>query len=205
MNVLGGEAAARRRWNGTEEQPDLEGAQLALLDVDVHAQGAGPCQDDERYTTEKDLEWCRRIAEVEAFTLDVAACEAAHCAPRWFGIESNGLLQLWSGDVWCNPPFSTIEPWLEKAWSEWRVRELRELRSISMLLPATRTEQPWWQRFVEPYRDSGRALSVHFLPGRPRFKRPGSGPLSSPPFGCALLVWRARAEAAHAVPTSIRR
>jgi hypothetical protein len=201
MNVPGGAAAARRRWNGTAAQVRLEVAQLRLLDVDDGEQGAGPCGDDERYTSEKDLEWCRRIAGVDAFTLDVAACEAAHCAPLWFGIETNGLLQLWHGDVWCNPPYSSIELWTEKAWSEWRAGRVR---SISMLLPATRTEQPWWQRFVEPYRDQGRVLSTHNLPGRPRFRRPGSAELGAPPFGCVLLVWRARADSAHAMPPAIR-
>lgn len=204
MNVPGGAERARRRWNGTEHQPDVDERQLVLLAVDATEQGAGRCEDDERYTSEKDLEWCRRIAEVEAFTLDVAACEAAHCAPEWFGIETNGLLQMWSGNVWCNPPFSSIDAWVEKAWSEWRAREARGLRSISMLLPATRTEQPWWQRLVERYRDRGGALSVHFLPGRPRFRRPGSAELGAPPFGCVLLVWRARAGAALDVPTAIR-
>lgn len=198
--------AARRRWNGTAQQRGVDEGQLELLTVEAGELGAGPCEDDERYTSEKDLEWCRRLAGVEAFTLDVAACEAAHCAPRWYGIKSNGLLQPWSGDVWCNPPYSELEPWLVKAWAEWRRREARELRSIAMLLPATRTEQPWWHQYVEPYRDGrGRALTVHFLPGRPRFRRPGSGPLSSPPFGCCLLVWRARAESAQGVPSAISR
>ena len=62
-----------------------------------------------------------------------------------------------------------------------------------MLLPANRPEQPWWQTWVEPYRDRpGSPLTVRFLPGRLRFIKPGATeikPNERPPFGCCLLIW----------------
>lgn len=62
-----------------------------------------------------------------------------------------------------------------------------------MLLPATRTEQGWWQAMVEPFRDrAGSPLTTEFLSGRMHFFRPGQtavGPGERPPFGCVLLVW----------------
>jgi len=123
------------------------------------------------------------------FTLDVAA--AAHntrCA-RYFDADSDGLRQSWAGElVWCNPPYSSIEPWVRKAW-----QEAPGTRGIVMLLPANRTEQRWWQRLVEPLRDRpGSGLTVEFLPGRMRFLRPGQeeiGPNERPPFGCCLLIF----------------
>ncbi len=133
-------------------------------------------------------EFAKIADEFGPFTLDVAA--AAHntkCA-RYFTVNDNGLDQSWSGErVWCNPPYSDIAAWVIKAWTEYE-----ETRGITMLLPANRCEQRWWQDHVEPYRDRGGPLSVRFLPGRMRFIRPDwtPGPKGDrPPFGCCLLVW----------------
>lgn len=147
---------------------------------------------DERYTTRETLDWCARRAGVDGFDLDVAACAEASCAPRYFDKAQNGLLQPWFGRVWCNPPYSDLAPWVTKAWAELNANRVD---LVAMLIPATRTEQAWWQRDVEPYRD-GRAagrLSTHFLPGRTAFARPGSGGVgqAGAPFGCVLLVFRA--------------
>ena len=52
------------------------------------------------------------------FTLDVAANHYNAKCPRYFTIEDDGLAQSWAGErVWCNPPFSNIEPWVRKAWA----------------------------------------------------------------------------------------
>lgn len=130
------------------------------------------------------------------FTIDVAA--AAHntkCA-RYYTREQDGTAQDWSGErVWCNPPYSDIAPWVRKAWSCWA-----STSGITMLLPANRTEQQWWQLLVEPFRDRPTSpLSAEFLPGRMRFLKPGQtavGPNNRPPFGCVLLVWTPHVDAA---------
>lgn len=156
---------------------------------------------DERYTTRETLAWCAARAGVNRFDLDVAACSESHWASLWYGKRENGLHKPWFGDVWCNPPYSDLAPWVTKAWAECAVAVGPEgpslLSSIAMLIPATRTEQGWWQRDVEPHRDGGElrhglALRTHFLPGRTAFARPGSGDAgqSGAPFGCVLLVWR---------------
>lgn len=54
--------------------------------------------------------------------------------------------------------------------AEWNARP--RIGLIAMLIPATRTEQPLWQKHVEPYRDDNGVGQ--------------SGAL----FGCVLLVWR---------------
>lgn len=125
------------------------------------------------------------------FTIDVAA--SAHNArlPRYYTREQDGLRQSWAGEsVWCNPPYSGIEPWVAKSWLEHPAT-----RGIVMILPANRTEQAWWQTYVEPFRDRpGSPLTVEFLPGRIRFLARGRstiGPNERPPFGCCLLIWRA--------------
>lgn len=133
------------------------------------------------------------------FTLDVAASHANAKCERYLTKDDaplDGLGQTWAGErVWCNPPYSNIRPWLEKAWCIPR-QEAAEL--IVMLLPANRTEQGWWQELVEPFRDRDswladpHRLRTEFLLGRRRFVMPGNTriePNERPPFGCVLLIW----------------
>jgi len=125
------------------------------------------------------------------FDLDVAAAPHNAKCERYYTLDDDGLTQPWDAErVWCNPPYSNIGAWVEKAWDEWKLRPYD--LCIVMLLPANRTEQRWWQVWVEPWRDHGGPLTVEFLPGRMRFDRPGAviGPKGDrPPFGCCLLIW----------------
>lgn len=126
------------------------------------------------------------------FTLDVAASQHNAKCVRFVTKQQDGLSVPWSGErVWCNPPYSRIPAWVEKAWSEWRSGNPPSC--IVMLLPANRTEQAWWQDFVEVFRDrSDSTLQTEFLRDRIRFVRDGAkgiGPNERPPFGCVLLIW----------------
>jgi phage N-6-adenine-methyltransferase len=126
------------------------------------------------------------------FTLDVAAAHHNAKCPTYYTAWDDGLEMPWYGRVWCNPPYSDLGAWVRKAWAEWSGCE-----TIVMLVPANRTEQKWWQEWVEPQRLAGN-LQVEFLPGRMRFDRPNSviGPKGDrPPFGCALLIWQKGVEA----------
>ncbi len=125
------------------------------------------------------------------FALDVAATRENAKCDCWYTKKRDGLRSAWFGRVWCNPPFSDIRAWVEKAWQEWESAHRPEL--IVMLLPANRTEQAWWQDLVEPRRDRGDDLTVEFLPGRLRFV-PGvkTEKGDRPPFGCCLLIWSQR-------------
>lgn len=137
-----------------------------------------------------------------AFTLDSAASDANALLPRYFTRDRDGLAQSWGAErVWCNPPYSSIAPWVEKAWIE-MIDGTCEL--VVMLLPANRCEQAWWQTHVEPYRDGapfhGVALRSRFLAGRMRFVMPADYQWGTsrkkgdrPPFGCVLLTWKRNA------------
>ena len=116
------------------------------------------------------------------FTLDVAAnADNAKCE-RYFTKEDDGLIQPWAGEVvWCNPPYSELRAWVAKASAETSA-------TVVMLLPANRTEQPWWQEYVEPFRDGLGRLETRFLAGRQKFYGSGSG--GSAPFGSVVLIWR---------------
>lgn len=117
------------------------------------------------------------------------AAPASMLIGRWWDKETNGLTQSWDGErVWCNPPYSNVAPWVEKAWAS--------LALVVMLIPANRTEQPWWQEMIEPHRDRSRSiLRTQFLASRTRFlQRQVDGSvklMGSPPFACVLLTWQA--------------
>lgn len=148
----------------------------------------GPRNDVDDRTTNPEL-----FAQLNArfgFTLDVAASERNARCRRFLTIDEDGLAQPWTEEVvWCNPPYSSIRPWVMKAWLE-----SSRASTIVLLVPSNRTEQGWWQDLVEPYRDRpGSTLRVEFLRGRLRFIRPGAdevGPNERPPFGCCLLIWQ---------------
>lgn len=164
-----------------------------------------PAEDpDRRYTTPETMALCMKLAGVTEWDLDVAADEESHWAPKWFGIAQDGLIQSWLYPVnhfgpwriWCNPPFSDIAPWLERAWRFYGAMKFKPNFTMAMLLPANRTEQPWWQEYVEQWRDGRHPDLVphtHFLPTRVRYGHPGNPKgirAGSPPFASVLLVWR---------------
>lgn len=168
-----------------------------------------------------------RFAELSAavggFTLDVCATPQNAKCRRFYALDGfhdadvdaapfptaslDGLTGSWRDErCWCNPPFSTIGDWVEKAW------RAADAELVVMLVPATRTEQPWWHRWIEQWRD-GRGgypqelrqhgfappdwrLTTHFLASRWHFLKDGkpildpkTGRRSSPKFGCCLLIW----------------
>lgn len=122
------------------------------------------------------------------FTLDVAATWRNSRCDSYYDLEmgEDGLEMDWKGDVWCNPPYSEIGKWVTKAWQE---SSFKHNRTITMLLPANKTEQPWWQELVEPYRSGEQPktvfseflaktdFKVHFLPGRRKFHDPEGKPI----------------------------
>lgn len=161
-----------------------------------------PQQTAKRGATERDNlgtdpELFAKLDSRFGFNLDVCATPQNAKCDVFFTLEDDGLAQPWVGRIWCNPPYSQIGAWVQKAWAEWERRGSFPAPItadvIVMLLPANRPEQKWWQDMVEPYRDRwGSPLRTEFLRGRPRFVLPGAeeiGPNERPPFGCVLLVW----------------
>jgi phage N-6-adenine-methyltransferase len=156
-----------------------QGARMMFPEVRLYPED----EPNERYTPRSLFE---PLHKEFRFTLDVCAtAESAKC-PRYFTKEQDGLTAPWIAErVWCNPPFSDIEPWVMRAWSA-------HAELVVMLVPATRTDQPWWQEQIEPWRDNGEGLTTRFLPGRIRFGFPGNPEgvgVGSPMFGCVLLIW----------------
>lgn len=128
------------------------------------------------------------------FTVDVASCAEAAKVPRYYDIQSDGLAQSWSGErVFLNPPYSDIEPWVAAADREVR---FNDCSLVVALLPANKTEQGWWQEYVERFRDGRRPLfgvtvETRFLRKRIAFGKPGNPKgTGSGTFASVLVVWR---------------
>lgn len=135
-------------------------------------------------------EWFAEMHARFRFTVDAAASAENHKLQRYFDLRTNGLEQPWAGErVWCNPPFSNLGAWAQKAWKEIAVTPL-----IVLLVPANRTEQRWWQDDIEPFRDRpGSPLRVEFIRHRRRFIAAGNAEVQRnerPPFGVCLLIWQ---------------
>lgn len=108
------------------------------------------------------------------FTVDAAADARNRLLPRHF---PDGLRAPWAGErVWCNPPYSYIDPWVEKA---------AEADVACLLLPA-RTDRPWfnliWDRQEQRPAEGWR---VEFPEGRVRFE----GAAGDPNWSSMVCVW----------------
>ncbi len=105
---------------------------------------------------------------------------------RRTGLEIN-----WTGHrIFLNPPFSGLRPWVEKAWDD-------PADIVCLLLPNNRSEQPFFQQLIEPYRDrGGSVLTTRNLPKRRPFLHMGQGignrTSKNPPFGLVVVIWDRR-------------
>lgn len=144
---------------------------------------------DERITPPEIYE---PLHALHGFTLDAAANFQNSKCLKFFDRHIDGLEQSWAGEtVWCNPPYSACAAWVEKAYMSVR----SGCPKVVMLLPSNRTEQKWWQGYIEPGRLRGE-IEVRFLPGRPRFGWPAGRVVppkgDRPPFGLVVVVFTAR-------------
>lgn len=108
------------------------------------------------------------------FTVDAAASYENSKGEKFWDKEKNGLAQDWSVErVWCNPPYSDIAPWVEKA---------KEANLACLLLPV-RTDRDWfaectkWATFIDFYR--GR---IQFVPAHPKIRQTQN-------YEYSMLVW----------------
>ena len=98
--------------------------------------------------------------------LDVAARAWSAAAPRWYGPGSpygaDGLVEPWTGSVWCNPPYGRG---LTGRWVDRAIEQMVVADDIGILLPAS-TDTRWWARIW--------AASYHvvFFSGRLRWMQP---------------------------------
>lgn len=92
------------------------------------------------------------------FTLDPCALpDNAKCS-KFYTPEQNGLKQDWSNEtVFCNPPYSDIKNWVEKAYNE-----AKRGAKVVMLIPA-RTDTRYFHDFIYGKHE------IRFVRGRLKF------------------------------------
>lgn len=92
------------------------------------------------------------------FTLNAAATQQNTKCRNYYSLQDNSLMQPWTGRVWCNPPYSKIKQFLQKAVIE------RPNCEVIVFLTFANTDTQWFHRYVLPYAE------IRFIEGRLKFK-----------------------------------
>lgn len=155
-----------------------EAAEIALQG-DRHKLSAVFSSDKDDWETPPDL--FEALDAEFGFSVDV--CASAHNSKvpiNFFDVTENGLAKSWAaadvggGPVWCNPPYSQKDQWIEKAF--WTA--FHGMNTVVMLIPAKTDTAAWW--------DFCALAEVRFLPGRLVFV----GAENGAPFPAAIVVFR---------------
>lgn len=119
----------------------------------------------------------RCVIEFGEMQLDAAASKDNALCPSHYSEEHSALdvAAHWSGNVWCNPPYSMLKQFAEKALME---LESHRCTSVTFLIPA-RTDTKAFQKLA----NSVRCRAIVFLAGRVKFE-PGT---QSAPFPSAIV------------------
>ena len=115
------------------------------------------------------------------FTCDVAADKDNTLVPLSFIDEKFDALRCgrWGIVNWCNPPYSNITPWVNKAIEQHQLG-----RTIVMLVPAD-TSVKWFKLAYES------CSEVRFISGRISFINADTQlPVSGNNKGSVLFIWR---------------
>jgi len=123
------------------------------------------------------------------FDLDACALPQTAKAEKFYSLENdqNGLELPWAPLTWCNPPFSDIQPWLEKAW-----REAEYDGNTTCVIMPDNTETGYSRYALE------KADTIIRMPFRLQFLRPDGtrfldkkGKPQSPQFPCQVAIFTA--------------
>lgn len=110
------------------------------------------------------------------FTLDASASEENKKCERYYSVENDGLKANWGGEtVFCNPPYSQIKQWVEKAFYEGH----KDNTVVVLLIPA-RTDTKWFHNYIQ------HRSEVRFIERRIRF----SGSKINAPFPSMIVIFR---------------
>jgi len=118
------------------------------------------------------------------FYLDAAADDQNALCARYLTEAANALATEWEsyGAIWCNPPYSAITPWVEKAAEQCHVQN----QPVVMLLPAD-TSTGWFAQALAT------ADEIRFITeGRLSFINAGTGKpgKNGNSKGSMLVIWR---------------
>lgn len=118
----------------------------------------------------------RKLDDEFHFDLDPCATEDNHKCDTYFTEKEDGLRHSWGGyRVFCNPPYSNIKAWVEKAY-----RESRKDNTLVVLFIPARTDTKYFHDFIY-----GRS-EIRFIKGRMRFLEDGP----PAPFPSMVVIFR---------------
>lgn len=110
------------------------------------------------------------------FNLDPCSTEENHKCDLFFTAETDGLKQNWGGyRVFCNPPYSNISEWVEKAF-----RETRNDNTLVVLLIPSRTDTRYFHDYIY------QRAEIRFVKGRLKFGESKN----SAPFPSMIVIFR---------------
>ena len=117
------------------------------------------------------------------FICDVAASNENSLCSQFIGEDQDSLgAHRWLSSNWCNPPYSNITPWVEKA-----ITQHSQGKTIVMLLPAD-TSVKWFKLAYESCNE------VRFISGRISFINADTQkPVNGNNKGSVLFIWRGNA------------
>lgn len=112
------------------------------------------------------------------FDMDVSSpVDRSFChVPANHFITYNSLNMVWSGFLWCNPPFAGrngIVPWLNKMHQH----------GNGIALTPDRSSAPWWQKACK------QSEAVLFIAGKVKFIRPDGSTGNAPGNGTTLFAY----------------
>ncbi len=116
------------------------------------------------------------------FACDVAADEGNALCRAFLDEEENALNCRWLSCNWCNPPYSDITPWVNKAI------EQHNLGFTTVMLVPADTSVKWFKLAYESCNE------VRFISGRISFiNAENQKPVSGNNKGSVLFIWRGNA------------
>ncbi len=123
------------------------------------------------------------------FTLDPCSTDENAKCEKHFTEKENGLLQDWGGNVvFCNPPCTAIDKWIQKCYEE----SQKDNTVVVALLPV-RTDTKRFHDYIV-----GKA-EIRFLKGRLKF----SGSTGAAPFASMVAIWRSEDKGQNDTMTSM--
>ena len=136
----------------------------------------------ELFFSSKSDEWstpCEIFNELDqefGFDLDPCATAENHKCANYYTKEDDGIVKNWGGcRVFCNPPYSQIGKWVEKAYRE----GTKDGTLVVLLIPA-RTDTRYFHDFIL------HRSEVRFIRGRLKF----GDQKNSAPFPSMVVIFR---------------
>jgi phage N-6-adenine-methyltransferase len=166
-----------------ERRETIEAAN-AKVAVNLLGSGAKPrgtqgTGENEWYTPADIISDVRKVLGV--IDLDPASSEQAQRnvqALQYLTLADGGLMRMWHGNVWLNPPYA--QPHIE-SFADKMILEVRSCRVTSaIMLTHNYTDTAWFQKLAAV------ATAICFPKGRIRFEAP-DGTLAAPTQGQALF------------------